>query len=94
MIPHYTAASLVSENKVLCTPASIDSIPVSASQEDHVSMGTTAARKARAVVGNVARVLAIELMCACPVSYTHLDVYKRQRSEPRIGLEMSNSSVW
>jgi histidine ammonia-lyase len=65
MIPHYTAASLVSENKVLCTPASIDSIPVSASQEDHVSMGTTAARKARAVVGNVARVLAIELMCAC-----------------------------
>jgi histidine ammonia-lyase len=65
MIPHYTAASLVSENKVLCTPASIDSIPVSASQEDHVSMGTTAARKARAVVGNVARILAIELMCAC-----------------------------
>jgi histidine ammonia-lyase len=65
MIPHYTAASLVSENKILCTPASIDSIPVSAAQEDHVSMGTTAARKARAVVGNVARVLAIELMCAC-----------------------------
>jgi histidine ammonia-lyase len=65
MIPHYTAASLVSENKVLCTPASIDSIPVSASQEDHVSMGTTAARKARAVVENVACVLAIELMCAC-----------------------------
>ena len=65
MIPHYTAASLVSENKVLCTPASIDSIPVSAAQEDHVSMGTTAARKARAVVKNVAHVLAIELMCAC-----------------------------
>lgn len=65
MIPHYTAASLVSENKILCTPASIDSIPVSAAQEDHVSMGTTAARKARRVVENVAHVLAIELMCAC-----------------------------
>ena len=65
MIPHYTAASLVSENKVLSTPASIDSIPVSAAQEDHVSMGTIAARKARTVVDNVARVLAIELMCAC-----------------------------
>jgi histidine ammonia-lyase len=65
MIPQYTAASLVSENKILATPASIDSIPVSASQEDHVSMGTTAARKARTVVDNVAHVLAIELMCAC-----------------------------
>jgi histidine ammonia-lyase len=65
MIPHYTAASLVSENKILATPASIDSIPVSAAQEDHVSMGTTAARKARRVVENVAHVLAIELMCAC-----------------------------
>ncbi len=65
MIPHYTAASLVSENKILCTPASIDSIPVSAAQEDHVSMGTTAARKARTVVDNVAHILAIELMCAC-----------------------------
>ena len=65
MISQYTAASLVSENKVLSAPASTDSIPVSASQEDHVSMGTIAARKARAVVKNVARILAIELMCAC-----------------------------
>ncbi|NLS45492.1 MAG: histidine ammonia-lyase [Firmicutes bacterium] len=65
MIPHYTAASLVSENKVLCTPASIDSIPVSAAQEDHVSMGMIAARKARKIVNNVACILAIELMCAC-----------------------------
>jgi len=65
MIAHYTAAALVSENKVLSSPASVDSIPVSASQEDHVSMGTIAARKARQVVDNVAKVLAVELMCAC-----------------------------
>jgi histidine ammonia-lyase len=64
MIAQYTAASLVSENKVLCHPASVDSIPSSANQEDHVSMGTTAARKARAVVENVGRVLGIELLCA------------------------------
>ncbi len=64
MIAQYTAASLVSENKVLCHPASVDSIPSSANQEDHVSMGTTAARKARKVVDNVASVLGIELLTA------------------------------
>ncbi|HYF93221.1 MAG TPA: histidine ammonia-lyase [Symbiobacteriaceae bacterium] len=64
MIPQYTAASLVSENKVLAHPASVDSIPSSANQEDHVSMGTTGARKARKIMANVVRVLAIELMCA------------------------------
>ena len=64
MIPQYTAASLVSENKVLCHPASVDSIPSSANQEDHVSMGTIAARKARKVVDNVARVIGIELLVA------------------------------
>jgi len=64
MIAQYTAASLVSENKVLCHPASVDSIPSSANQEDHVSMGTTAARKARKVVDNVAAVLGIELLVA------------------------------
>jgi histidine ammonia-lyase len=65
MIVQYTAASLVSENKVLAHPASVDSIPSSANQEDHVSMGTIAARKARSIMENVRRVLAIELMCAC-----------------------------
>ena len=65
MIVQYTAAALVSENKVLAHPASVDSIPSSANQEDHVSMGTIAARKAREILGNVRRVLAIELMCAC-----------------------------
>lgn len=65
MIAQYTAASLVSENKVLCHPASVDSIPSSANQEDHVSMGTTAARKARQVVQNVGQVLGIELLTSC-----------------------------
>ncbi len=64
MITQYTAASLVSENKVLAHPASVDSIPTSANQEDHVSMGTTAARKARSILENVQYVLAIELLCA------------------------------
>lgn len=65
MIAQVTAASLVSENKVLAHPASVDSIPTSANKEDHVSMGATAARKAARVVENVRRVLAIELIAAC-----------------------------
>ncbi|PWM74603.1 MAG: histidine ammonia-lyase [Bacillota bacterium] len=65
MIVQYTAAALVSENKVLAHPASVDSIPSSANQEDHVSMGTIAARKAREILQNARRVLSIELMCAC-----------------------------
>lgn len=65
MIVQYSAASLVSENKVLSHPASVDSIPSSANQEDHVSMGTIAARKSREIMENVRRVLAMEIMCAC-----------------------------
>jgi len=64
MVLQYTAAALVSENKVLAHPASADSIPTSANQEDHVSMGPIAGRHARAVVDNVEQVLAIELLCA------------------------------
>jgi histidine ammonia-lyase len=64
MIPQYVAASLVSENKILSHPASVDSITSSASKEDHVSMGAIAARKASAIVKNTRRVIAIELMCA------------------------------
>lgn len=64
MIVQYTAASMVSESKVYAHPASVDSIPSSANQEDHVSMGTTAARKARLVVENSLSVLALELMAA------------------------------
>jgi len=62
MIPQYTAASIVSQNKQYCTPASIDSIVSSNGQEDHVSMGANAATKAKKVVDNVLSVLAIELM--------------------------------
>ena len=62
MIPQYVAASLVSENKVLCHPASVDSIPTSAGQEDHVSMGNASALKAWQVLGNTERALAIELL--------------------------------
>ena len=64
MIAQYTQAGLVSENKRLSTPASVDSIPSSAMQEDHVSMGWSAARKLRKVVDNLARILAIELVTA------------------------------
>jgi histidine ammonia-lyase len=62
MIPQYVAASLVSENKVLCHPASVDSIPTSAGQEDHVSMGNAAGLKAWQVLANSERAVAIELL--------------------------------
>lgn len=64
MITQYAAAALVSENKVLAHPASVDSIPSSANQEDHVSMGTIGARKAKDILYNTSRVLAIELLAA------------------------------
>ncbi len=64
MLAQYTAASLVSENKVLAHPASVDSIPTSGKQEDHVSMGWTAVRKLRDVVANVRTCLAVEICCA------------------------------
>ena len=65
MITQYAAAALVSENKVLAHPASVDSIPSSANQEDHVSMGTIAARKCRDIIYNAVRVLATELLASC-----------------------------
>jgi histidine ammonia-lyase len=64
MIPQVTAAALVSENKSLAFPASVDSIPTSAGQEDHVSMAPIAARKAAAIARNTAGVVAIELITA------------------------------
>ncbi len=64
MLPQTTAAALVSENKGLCWPASVDSIPTCEDQEDHVAMSTTAARRARQVVANARRVVAIELLGA------------------------------
>jgi histidine ammonia-lyase len=74
MIMQYCAASLVSENKTLAHPASVDSIPSSANQEDHVSMGTIAARHAHMIIQNVRRVLAIECICALQaVQYRGVD---------------------
>jgi histidine ammonia-lyase len=64
MLLQYTAAALASENKVLAHPASADSIPTSANQEDHVSMGSIAARHARLVLANVQRIVALELLVA------------------------------
>lgn len=65
MIPQYTTAALVTENKTLCFPASADSIPTSIGQEDHVSMGSISGRKFNQVLGNLEKILAIELMLAC-----------------------------
>lgn len=65
MIAQYASAALVSENKVLAHPASVDSIPSSANQEDHVSMGTIGARKAAEILENVMNVIAIEILAAC-----------------------------
>jgi histidine ammonia-lyase len=64
MLFQYTAAALASENKGLAHPASVDSIPTGANQEDHVSMGPIAARQARAVMENVERIVALEVLCA------------------------------
>ncbi len=94
MIAQYTQAALVSENKVLAGPNSVDSIPVSANQEDHVSFGTIAARLAREIIKNTEAVLAIQLLATCQAyefrkplkpSKTFEAVYKLVRSvSPKI----------
>lgn len=90
MITQYAAASMVSENKVYAHPASVDSIPSSANQEDHVSMGTTSARKALMILDNAQKVVGIELFCASQaLSFREEDkqspatnaVYRRIREE-------------
>jgi histidine ammonia-lyase len=80
MIPQYTAASIVSQNKQLCTPASVDSISSSKGQEDHVSMAANAATKTFRVVNNVYKVLAIELMSAAQA----LEFRRDHKSSPKI----------
>lgn len=75
MISQYTAASLVSENKVLAHPASVDSIPTSANQEDHVSMGTTSARQCAMILENATWVLAIEVLNATEALDFHLPLH-------------------
>lgn len=84
MIPQYTAAALVSENKVLCHPASVDSIPTCLGQEDHVSMGSISATKLKEVFENVAQVLAIELFTVAQA----LDYRKPLR--PGRGIEVAH----
>ncbi|MDQ2719164.1 MAG: histidine ammonia-lyase [Bacteroidota bacterium] len=80
MIPQYTAAGIVSENKQLCTPASVDSISSSNNQEDHVSMGANAATKCYRVINNVEKVLAIELLTAVQA----LEYRRPLKSSPEI----------
>jgi histidine ammonia-lyase len=74
MIAQVAAAALASENKVLAHPASVDTIPTSANQEDHVSMGVTAARKAAEIVGNVEYVLALEWLAAAQAREFHKEL--------------------
>jgi histidine ammonia-lyase len=81
MIPQYTTAALASENKGLCFPASADSIPTSLGQEDHVSMGSIGGRKAYQVIGNVEKILGIELLCAAQA----LDFHRPLKSNKIIG---------
>jgi histidine ammonia-lyase len=80
MIAHVTAAALVSENKYLCHPASVDSVPTSTDKEDHVSMGVTAGRKLHEVIENAKSVLAIELLCNTQA----LDFQRPLKSSPPI----------
>ncbi|HET7568595.1 MAG TPA: histidine ammonia-lyase [Gaiellaceae bacterium] len=87
MIPQYVAASLVSENKVLCHPASVDSIPTSAGQEDHVSMGNASGLKAWQVLANCERGLAIELLAASQAVEFHAPL------EPGAGTAAARAAV-
>jgi histidine ammonia-lyase len=87
MIPQYTAAALVSENKILCHPASVDSIPTSLGQEDHVSMGSISATKLLQVYDNAEKVLAIELFTVAQA----LDY--REPLRPGRGVEVAHAYV-
>ncbi|MDQ3555588.1 MAG: histidine ammonia-lyase [Gemmatimonadota bacterium] len=87
MIPQYTSAALVSENKVLCHPASVDSIPTSVGQEDHVSMGSVSALKLLQVLENTEHVLAIELLTAAQALDFRLPL------RPGRGVEIAHASL-
>jgi len=87
MIPQYVAASLVSENKVLCHPASVDSIPTSAGQEDHVSMGNAAGLKAWQVLANCESAVAIELLAGAQAVEFHAPL------EPGAGVRATRAAV-
>ena len=87
MIPQYTAAALVSENKILCHPASVDSIPTSLGQEDHVSMGAISALKLLSVLRNVEHVLAVEFLTAAQA----LDF--RSPMKPGRGVQLAHETI-
>ena len=87
MIPQYTAAALVSENKILCHPASVDSIPTSLGQEDHVSMGSISAFKLLSVLRNVERILAVELLTSAQA----LDF--RSAFSPGLGVSIAHKAL-
>jgi histidine ammonia-lyase len=91
MIAQYTAAALVSENKVLSHPACVDSIPTSANKEDHVSMGTISARKCREVVKNTEHVIAIELLCGAQA----MDLFTNMKAGEgtRVGYKIIRDAV-
>jgi histidine ammonia-lyase len=98
MVYQYTAAALVSENKVLAHPASADSIPTSANQEDHVSMGSIAARHARQVLEHVERILSIELLVAAQALDLRLEALANAAGavsapEPGIGVREAHRRV-
>ncbi len=85
MVTQYTAAALISQNKILARPAGLDSPTVSAGQEDHSSMGVTSALKAREILENTTRVIAIETMCAAQA----IDLYA-----PLAGKESDDEASW
>ena len=104
MLAQYTAAALVAENKVLAHPASVDTIPTSGNQEDHVSMGWGGVRKLSEVVANVRAVLAVELLCgaatldlrseiAVPGPATSAVHGVIRRSVPRMDIDREVASV-
>jgi len=84
---HHTAAALVAENRVLCHPASVDSIPTSGLQEDHVSMGWGAGRKLGSVLDNATRVVAVELLCAA-------EGVDRRSLPPGVGTGAVHAAAW
>jgi len=86
---HVTMASLVSENKTLAHPATVDTIPTFAGQEDHVSMGMWAARKAEKVLSNVTAILAMEFLAACQAIDIQKPLQKRQKCEPGAGTRIA-----
>jgi len=94
MIPQYAAAAITSENKVLCHPASVDTIPTCEGTEDHVSMGGFAVRKALLIVENTEKVVAIELMMACQgIGLKHIGIVKKKKKEAQKPACVSNTVV-